>query len=95
MIPWEVSVIAATSQEASASLMSNTPNLPTNIIPTKIAWLKLSWKFPTGQGISPLKIKIMLESDPLKSIMLVRRLGVYQWTEEVRFQENSECSTSW
>ena len=29
-----------------------------------------------GLGIPPLKIKIMLESKPLKSIMLVRRLAV-------------------
>ena len=29
-----------------------------------------------GLGIPPLKIKIMLESNPLKSIMLVRRLAV-------------------
>ena len=31
-----------------------TPNLPTNIVPTNIAWLKLSWKFPMGLGIPPL-----------------------------------------
>ena len=54
----------------------NTPNLPTNITPTKIAWLKLSGKFPMGLGIPPLNIKIMLESNPLKSVMLVRRLAV-------------------
>ena len=29
-----------------------------------------------GLGIPPLRIKIMLESNPLKSIMLVRRLAV-------------------
>ena len=49
-----------------------TPNLPTNIIPTKIAWLKLSGKSPMGLGIPPLKIKIMLESNSLNSIMLGR-----------------------
>ena len=48
-----------------------TPNLPTNIIPAKIAWLKLSGKFPMGLEIPPLKTKIMLESNPLKSTMLV------------------------
>ena len=40
---------------------STTPNLPTNITPTQIAWVKLSGKFPMGLGIPPLKIKIMLE----------------------------------
>ena len=54
----------------------NMPNLATNITPTNIAWLKLSGKSPMGLGISPLWIKIMLESNPLKSIMLVGRLGV-------------------
>ena len=54
----------------------DTPNLPTHIIPTKIAWLELSGKLPSGLGIPPLNIKIMLESNPLKSIMLLRRLAV-------------------
>ena len=54
----------------------NTPNLPTNITPTNIARLKLSGKFPMGLGIPPLYIKIMLESSPPKSTMLVGRLGV-------------------
>ena len=53
-----------------------TPNLPTKIIPTKIAGLKLSGKLPMGLGIPPLRIKIMIESNPLKSIILVRRLAV-------------------
>ena len=53
-----------------------TPDLPTNIIPTNIAWLKLCGKFPMGLGMSPLRIKIMLDSNPLKSITLVRRLAV-------------------
>ena len=39
-----------------------TPNLPTNIISTKIAWLELSGKFPMEPRILPLNIKIMLES---------------------------------
>ena len=34
------------------------PNLPTNIIPTNIAWLKLSGKLPMGKRIPTLKIKI-------------------------------------
>ena len=53
-----------------------TPNLHTNIIPTNIARLKLSGKFPMGLEIPPLRIKITLESNPLKSTMLVRRLAV-------------------
>ena len=52
-----------------------TPNLPTNIVPTNIAWLKLSGKSPIGLGIPPLRIKIMLESNPLKSTMSVGGLG--------------------
>ena len=52
------------------------PSLPTNIIRAKIAWLKSSGKSPMGLGIPPLKIKIMLELNPLKSIMLVGRLTV-------------------
>ena len=52
------------------------PILPTNIIPTNIAWLKLSGRFPMDMRIPPLKIRIMLESNPLKSTMLVGGLGV-------------------
>ena len=48
-------------------------DFPTNIIPTKIARLELSGKSPMGLGIPPLRIKVMLESNPLTSIMLVRR----------------------
>ena len=59
-------------------IQPDTPNFPTNIIPTYIASLKLSEKFPMGLGIPPLKIKITLESNPLKSIMLVGRLAVVQ-----------------
>ena len=53
-----------------------TPNLPTNIVPTNIAGVRLYGKSPMGLGISPLSMKIMLESNPLKSTMLVGRLGV-------------------
>ena len=52
------------------------PNPPTNITPTNIAWLKLSGKSPLGLGIPPLRTKIMLESNRLKSTMLVGGLGV-------------------
>ena len=60
-----------------ALLSRVTPNLPTNSIPTKIAWLRLSGRFPMGLGIPPLRIKLMLASNPLSSIMLVWRLAVY------------------
>ena len=53
-----------------------TPNLPTNIVPTNIAWLKLSGKSPMGLRIPPRWIKIMLESNPLKPTTWVARLGV-------------------
>ena len=45
----------------------STPNPPTNIIPTTIAWRKLSGRSPMGLGIPPLRIKMMLESNPRKS----------------------------
>ena len=47
-----------------------TSNLPNSMIPTKIARLRRSGKFPMGLGIPPLQFKIMLESSPLKSIIL-------------------------
>ena len=53
-----------------------TPNLPTDITPTNIARLKLSGKSSMGLEIPPLSIKMMLESNPLKSTMLGGRLGV-------------------
>ena len=52
------------------------PNLLIKILPTKIRWLKLSGKFPMNVIISPLNIEILLESNPLKSRSLVRRLAV-------------------
>ena len=55
---------------------NSTPNLPTNIVPTNIARVKLSGKSPMGLGIPPLRIKIMLESNHLESTMLVGRVGV-------------------
>ena len=53
-----------------------TPNPPTNIVPTNIAWVKLSGKFPMDMRIPPLYIKIVLESNPPKSTILVGRLAV-------------------
>ena len=52
------------------------PNLPTKIIPAKIRFLKLSGKFPMDMRIPPLDIEMLLESNPLKSRILVRRLAV-------------------
>ena len=46
------------------------------ITPAKIARLKLPGDFPMGLGIPPLRIKTTLESNPLKSIMLARRLDL-------------------
>ena len=54
----------------------DTPDLPTNIVPTSIAWLKLSGKSPMGLGNPPLEFKIVLESNHLKPTMIVGRLGV-------------------
>ena len=54
-----------------------TPNLPTKLIPAKIRRFKISGRFPMGLGIPPLNIKILLESKPLISRILVRRLAVY------------------
>ena len=53
-----------------------TPDLPTKIIPTKIRWLESSGEFPMDMWIPPLTIKILLESNPLRSRILVRRLAV-------------------
>ena len=65
---------ASPTREASAGPL--TPNPLTNIVPTNISRLKLSGNFPMNLGIPPLQIKIVLESNPLKSTMLVGRLGV-------------------
>ena len=42
-----------------------TPNLPTNIIPAKIRWLKLSGKFPMVMRIPPLNIQILFATHSL------------------------------
>ena len=52
------------------------PNLPTTILPAKIPWLKLSGEFPMDMRIPPLRIKTLLESNPLKSTILVRTSAV-------------------
>ena len=55
---------------------SGMPNLTTKIIPTKVCWPNISGKSPMDMIIPPLNIKIMLESNPLKSRSLVWRLAV-------------------
>ena len=72
--------------------LRGTPNLPTNIIPTNIAWLKLSGKFAMDMRIPPLSIKIMFESNPLKSTMLVGRLGVLSTSLHVQRLMVDRCS---
>ena len=72
--------LATTRSRRPSSLAADespvSPNLPTKIISTKIARLKTSRKSPMRLGIPPLKIKILLESNPLKSRIVVRRLAV-------------------
>ena len=73
--PWKV--LQAFPREGCPVIrIGSTPDLPTKIIMhAKIARLKLSRRFPVGQGIPPLEIKILLESNPLKSRVFVRRLA--------------------
>ena len=70
-------LLSLTYNNNSGAGRHDTPNLPTNIVPTNIAWLKLSGESRMGLGIPPLEIKIMLQSNPPKSTMLVGRLAVY------------------
>ena len=68
---------SGTSPAASAATaLRAAPNLPTNIAPYQDCLTQLSGKSPMGLRIPPLRIKIMLESKPLKSTMLVGGLGV-------------------
>ena len=48
------------------TLLHATPNLPTKIIPAKIARLKSFGNCPLGLGIPPLQFKVLLESNPLR-----------------------------
>ena len=57
-------------------VLRHTPNLPTTIIPAKTTCIKLYGSFPMDMRIPPLKSKIMLEANPLKSRILVQRLAV-------------------
>ena len=52
------------------------------IIPTKIRRLKTSGIFPMDMRIPPLKLEILLGSNPPKSRIVVRRLAVERgWIE--------------
>ena len=66
------------SQNPSATLprTDRTASLHTKHPQTMIRRLKLSGKFPMGLGVPPLRIKIRLNSNPLESRILVRRLAV-------------------
>ena len=59
-------------------------HLPAEITPTKIRWLKITVKFPTDMRIPLLDIKILLQSNPLKSGIVVRRLVVWPWPNQRR-----------
>ena len=54
------------------------PNLPITIYPYYVRFVDSTFpgKSPADMSIPPLRIKIMLESNPLKSRILVRRLAV-------------------
>ena len=58
----------------------STPSLPTKNLPAKIRWLEISGKLPMDMRIPPLKLKILLVSNPLKSRILVQRLAVTSLT---------------
>ena len=72
-------MIVEPARECYASRLVRTPG-PPKIIPTKIPWLNISGMIFMGMGIPPHKFKIMLESNPLKSRILVRRLAVSKLT---------------
>ena len=82
-----------------------TPNLPTNIAHYSHCFSQLSGKSPTGLGIPPLTINIVLESNPLKSTpLLVGRLAVphaHPWSDcklvalaEARGEGICQCSSA-
>ena len=57
----------AARRPAGKPAAAGSPYLPAKIIPTKITWLNISGRFPVDTRIPPLKIKNLLESNPLKS----------------------------
>ena len=55
---------AACTQAGTRQPGKHAPNVPTKNLPGKIAWLKLSGKFPMDMRTPHLETKIMLESKP-------------------------------
>ena len=62
----------------------HTPNLPTKIIPARFVDSNSSGFHPMDLRIPPLTIKILLESNPRISRILVRRLAVGQWSKPLQ-----------
>ena len=58
------------------ALLVRTPSLPAKIVPTAIRRLKLSGRLHFGLGTPSLEVKILPESSPPKSGILVRRSAV-------------------
>ena len=61
IIDTHITIITIITITTTSIIISITPNLPTNIIPTKIAWLELPGESPTDMRIPPLRIKIVIE----------------------------------
>ena len=70
-------------------MTERTPSLPAKTVPTKIAWLKVSEQFPVDMRIPTLKIKTLLESNPLKSRISARRLAVEYYLQALRVTDRS------
>ena len=68
------------------------PNLPNKTIPTKICRLTISRKSLIDMGIPPLEIKMLLESNPLKSRILVQRLATRSASRHLRILPRSPAS---
>ena len=85
---------ASFTLRSPSSLRLYTPNLPIESIPTMIRWLNTSRTFPMDMKCSPLKLEIPLESKPLKSGILLRRLGVEPFSR-LRSKCSNPCPTNW
>ena len=73
---WQKNERALKGQTNSIISRASVPNLPTKTFPIKIAWLELlSLRTWPDTRIPTLNIKIMFESNPPKSGILVRRLA--------------------
>ena len=58
-----------TKSKSNSNSNNNTATLPPKIIAAKIRRLKISCKPPMDMRVPPLTIKIVIESNPLKSII--------------------------